>query len=292
MAHALTDTDRTRTATGQLVAGTREPVDASTVLLLRDGDPVGDSQLEVFLLERTIRSDFAGGAYAFPGGKVDPDDLALPDDRWEGVDPARLVERLGARSSRHAVGLLVAAVRETFEEAGPLLARYGDGRPVTADDLAAPAFVEARQRLAARGEPWDWRPWLKDQDLVLDLGALVPFAWWTTPHGLHKRFDTRFLAAALPADQEEALGHDDVETTDSVWRAPATALEEAERGEALIIFPTRRTLQALTAYPDVAALLDAGRAGRTDLRRILPAVVLVDGEPRVQHPDGGEPEGV
>ncbi len=77
-----------------------------------------------------------------------------------------------------------------------------------------------------------------------------------------------------------------------VWRAPATALEEAARGEALIIFPTRRTLQALTAYPDAASVLAAGRAGRTDLRRILPAVVRVDGEPRVQHPDGGEPEGV
>lgn len=274
---------------GMLVGGTTEPIDAATVLLLRDTE---DDQVEVFLLERHLKSDFAGGAYAFPGGKVDAQDLELADDRWTGVDPVQVVDAVGARSPAHAVGLLVAAVRETFEEAGPLLARFGDGSPVTADHLASPSFVDARRRLAARGRPWDWRQWLADQDLVLDLGALVPFAWWTTPHGVHKRFDTRFLATALPAAQADALGHDEVEATDSVWRTPADALAAADRGEVMIIFPTRRTLQALGRYTDTAEVLAAGRSGRTDRRRILPAVVSVDGQPRVQHPDGGEPEAV
>lgn len=276
------------TAGGRLVPGTTEPVDAATVLLLRDGDTGSDGGLEVFLLERHLKSDFAGGAYAFPGGKVDPSDLELAPSRWAGVEPRQVMARVGGRSPEHAVGLLVAAVRETFEEAGPLLARHGDGRPVTADDLASDSFLEARRRLAARGEPWDWRPWLEQEDLVLDLGALRPFAWWATPHGMHKRFSTRFLAVPLPLAQAEALGHDDIETTDSVWRAPSDALDAAERGEVVIIFPTRRTLQALAAHDDVASVMAA--AG--DPRRILPAITVVDGEARVRHPDGGPAESI
>lgn len=282
------DPDGVATASGRLVPGTTEPVDAATVLLLRDADSGSDGGLEVFLLERHLKSDFAGGAYAFPGGKVDPTDLELDPSRWTGVDPRRVMPRVGARTPEHAVGLLVAGVRETFEEAGPLLAWHGDGRPVTADDLASDSFLEARQRLATRGEHWDWRPWLAAEDLVLDLGALRPFAWWVTPHGMHKRFDTRFLAVSLPTAQAEALGHDDIETTDSVWRAPSDALAATERGEVVIIFPTRRILQALADHEDVASVM----AARGDARRILPAIVLVDGEPRVRHPDGGPAESI
>ncbi len=201
------------------------------MLLLRDETSGGTGGLEVFLLERHLKSDFAGGAYAFPGGKVDPMDLQLPPERWTGLDPRQVMGRLGARTTDHAVGLLAAAARETFEEAGPLLAHHGDGRPVTAEDLASDSFLEARRRLATRGEHWDWRPWLEAEDLVLDLGALQVFAWWATPHGMHKRFDTRFLAVPLPTVQADALGHDDIETTDSVWRRPSDALAAAERGE-------------------------------------------------------------
>ena len=285
----MVDPHETDTPGGMLVGGTTEPIDSATVLLLRD---TPDEQVEVFLLERHLQSDFAGGAYAFPGGKVDAQDRELADDRWAGVDPARVADRLGARSPDHAVALLVAAVRETFEEAGPLLAHFADGTPVDATHLATETFVEARRRLAARGQPWDWRPWLVEQGLVLDLGALVPFAWWTTPHGMHRRFDTRFLVTALPPEQADALGHDEVEATDSVWRTPADALAAADAGEALIIFPTRRILQAIATHPDTASVLAAARAGRTDRRRILPAIVSVDGQPRVRHPDGGVAEAI
>jgi len=286
----MTAADRagTQTAGGRLVEGTTDPIDATTVLLLR---PSRDDGLEVFLLERHIQSDFAGGAYAFPGGKVDRADLEMDPARLTTFDP-RWLARLGARSHAHAVGLLVAGVRETFEEAGPLLAHRADGSPVTGDDLASPSFVDARTRLAARGAPWDWRPWLESEDLVLDLDALVPFAWWTTPHGMHRRFDTRFVAAAVPATQADALGHDDVETTDSRWLTPAAALDAAARGEAMIIFPTRRILQALADHGDVDSVVAAGRRGAVDLRRILPSLVVRDGQVRVRHPDGGPEESI
>lgn len=286
----MTAADRagSQTAGGRLVEGTTDPIDATTVLLLR---PTHDDSVEVFLLERHIQSDFAGGAYAFPGGKVDRADLDMDPARLAGFD-SRWDARLGARSHTHAVGLLVAGVRETFEEAGPLLAHRADGTPVTADDLASPSFTDARARLAARGQPWDWRPWLEAEDLVLDLDALTPFAWWTTPHGMHRRFDTRFVAAAVPHAQRDALRHDDVETTDSRWLAPADALDAAARGEAMIIFPTRRILQALADHPHVTDALEAARRGAVDLRRILPSLVVRDGQIRVRHPDGGPEESI
>ncbi len=83
--------DGIATPGGRLVPGTTEPVDAATVLLLREGP----SGMEVFLLERHLKSDFAGGAYAFPGGKVDRQDLALPAERWSGVDPDRVGDAVG-----------------------------------------------------------------------------------------------------------------------------------------------------------------------------------------------------
>jgi 8-oxo-dGTP pyrophosphatase MutT (NUDIX family) len=273
---------------GRVVGGTTEPIDAATVLLLRDG-PTG---LEVFLLERHLKSDFAGGAYAFPGGKVDAQDRGLDPARVTGLEADRWTDRLGARDPATVVGLWVAAVRETFEEAGLLLARRRDGTELAAADLASESFVAARQRLAARGEHWDWRPWLEAEDLVLDLGALTPFAWWITPHGMHKRFDTRFFAAVAPAAQMAALAHDDVETTASRWCTPAAALEDAAAGRAVIIFPTRRNLQGLAEFDRADDVLAAGAAGRLDLRPVLPALTVIDGTVHVRHPDGGQPESV
>ncbi len=273
------------TAAGRFVGGTTHPVDSATVMVVRDGT----DGIEVFFLERHLDSDFAGGAYAFPGGKVDRLDAELDDGRWTGIDPARHRVALGARSDRHVIALYVAAVRETFEEAGLLLARRADGAPIGGDDLASPSFEQARTRLATRGQHWDWRGWLEEEDVVLDLGALAPFSWWTTPHGMHRRFDTRFFVAAAPPEQVDALIHDDVETTDSVWMTPAAAVAAHEAGTAVVIYPTRCNLEALATHASVADVLEAGRRGRTDMRRILPLIALVDGVPMVHHPDGGPP---
>jgi 8-oxo-dGTP pyrophosphatase MutT (NUDIX family) len=273
-----------------------EAVDATTIVLVRDavaadggGRGPGDG-IEVLLLERHLDSDFAGGALVFPGGKVDAGDRDLAPERWSGTDLARWRERLGAATEADALGLLVAGIRETFEEAGVLLARREDGSPVDAALLATPGFVEARRRLASRDERYDWRPWLGHERLVLDLGALAMWSWWVTPTGMHKRFDTRFLTARLPADQ--AAAHDRVEMTSLRWVSPADALAAQARGEIVMIYPTRRNLRDLAAYTDTAALLDAAHGDRVDRRRIMPTVVTVDGEPMVQHPDGDPPEPV
>jgi 8-oxo-dGTP pyrophosphatase MutT (NUDIX family) len=261
-------------------------VDAATVLLLRDGS----EGIEVLLLERHLDSDFAGGAFVFPGGKVDGADRALPPARWGGVDLAWWVPRLGVATHDDALGLLVAGVRETFEEAGVLLAARSDGTPLVAEELASSPFVAARRRLASRDERYDWRPFLESEELVLDLGALLLWSWWVTPAGQHKRFDTRFLAARLPAGQHAA--HDDVETTSLVWLRPEDALAAQQRGERVVIYPTRRNLRDLATFPRVDDVWAAAAADRLDRRRIEPSVVTVDGRPMVQHPDGGRPEAI
>jgi 8-oxo-dGTP pyrophosphatase MutT (NUDIX family) len=287
-----------RTAAGRLVEEDRPPVDAATILLLRDGRPGGDGhhgsgaapsrvRLEVLLLERHIESDFAGGALVFPGGKVDPADRTLPPERWAGRDPADWRGLLGAGSDEDALGLMVAAVRETFEEADVLLATR-HGQPVTDADLASDSFVEARRRLGSRDEVFDWTAWLAEEELVLDLGALAPWAWWVTPKGQHKRFDTRFFVARLPDEQSAA--HDDVEMTSLRWITPESALQAQRDGRATVIYPTRKNLEALAVHGAADAAWRAAEAGEVDLRRIEPTVVVVDDEVMVQHPYLDAPE--
>jgi 8-oxo-dGTP pyrophosphatase MutT (NUDIX family) len=259
---------------------------SSTVVLVRDA-PSGQG-LQVLLLERHLDSDFAGGALVFPGGKVDDIDRELDAARWTGRPLSRWHEELGTEAEADALGLLVAAVRETFEEAGVLLAHREDGTALEADDLSAESVLEARRRLSERGRPWDWRPWLADEGLVLDLGALALWSWWVTPLGQHKRFDTRFLIAQLPAGQ--VAFHDEVETTSLRWIAPVEALAEQAAGHATIIFPTRRNLQVLAGFDRASAAWRAAQAGEVDRRRIQPTIVMVDGRPMVQHPYEDTPE--
>jgi 8-oxo-dGTP pyrophosphatase MutT (NUDIX family) len=183
---------------------------AATVLLVRDG-PYG---VQVFMVVRHHRIEFASGALVFPGGKVDPEDRELA-----GGD-----EDKAAR---------IAAIRETYEECGVLLA---DG----ATQSSAPFY----QRL-------------RDEKLSLALDALVPFAHWVTPTILPKRFDTRFFIVEAPAEQM-AL-HDGGETVDSVWIEPARALAEASEGRRTLVLPTRLNLELLGQSATAAESLAAAR---------------------------------
>ncbi len=269
---------------------TTEAVAASTVVLLRDGDVTGARGLQVLLVERHLQSDFAGGALVFPGGKVDTEDARLDAARWRGRPLEQWAEQLGVDSPADALGLLVAAVRETFEEAGVLLARRPDGGLLTDADLTTKPFLEARERLISRDQSWSWNRWLAEQELILDLDALVLWSWWVTPDGTHRRFDTRFFAAVMPPDQEAK--QDNVETTNLRWMAPAEALEQQERGRVTIIYPTRCNLRALDRFGNAANAWQAAAEGRVDQRRIQPTLVRVGDTVMVQHPDGRQPEPV
>jgi len=234
--------------------------DAATVLLLRDE---GD-RLEVFLVKRNTVVDFMAGAHVFPGGKVDAAD-----------SDANLVARLtGAREPSTAPELYIAAIRETFEEAGVLLSC----------DLGASALDEARQGLARKDS---FGSILDKAGASLDAGLIVPWTRWVTPEASPKRFDARFFLAAAPAEQ--LARHDDYETTESVWIAPAKALEHVLRGEMMIAPATYKCLAVLATYRTLA---DAFASARANPPRIwCPTILARDGKRFVilsddpEHPD-------
>ncbi|MPZ71738.1 MAG: NUDIX hydrolase [Nitriliruptorales bacterium] len=255
------------------------PRDAATVIVMRDAA----DGLEVFMLRRHSRSGFAANMWVFPGGVVDPGDGSLPTRRWTGLNPARLAERFGV--DEHAVlAFHVAAARETFEEAGLLLARHGNAEP---PDLTDPALLRLRQHLADRTKTVNFAAWLEGQDLVLDLSGLTYYSHWVTPSVEPRRYDTRFFIARVPPGQ--VAGHDRLETTDQQWVAPRLALEAMERGEMQLIYPTIKTLAALAQFDTIDAAVQAANAQPT-IRRIQPHAELDDQGRfvRILHPDDPE----
>lgn len=271
------------TRAGEHDGRSRPAMDAATVIVARDGK----TGLEVLVQERHVETDFSGGALVFPGGRVEDTDRELPSDLHTGGDPADIGHRMGT-DERGGLGLLVAAARESFEEAGLLFAEDGQGVPVNADLLADPEVEAARAALAARDDRGDLAALLRDRGLRLRLDAYHPFAWWVTPEGLHRRYDTRFFVARVPDGQVDAASSDRVETTSARWLSPAACLAGGEEGRFTIIFPTRRVLGELTQHGSVEELITAVQGRRPP--RIQPEIVEVDGTYMVQHPDGSPPE--
>lgn len=201
---------------------------AATVIIARDSG----AGLEVLVIERAKGMGFAGGAVAFPGGKVDPGDRAV-GPAFRGFD-ALAPEDATAR---------ITAAREAFEESGILLSR---GAPVDAD-------TRSRLRPASDRHEIGFDSLLEGIGHSLDAATLVPFARWLPPPGLHKRFDTHFYVAALP-DGEEMLA-DGHEAVHARWAAPATLLAEADAGAISLLFPTRCNIARLARFDTVATLL-------------------------------------
>lgn len=247
------------------------PRDAATVLVLRDG-PDGP---EVFLVRRTADARFMGGAYVFPGGRVDPGDAdpAVPCD----LTPEEAAARLGEDDPARARALYVAAIRECVEEAGILLATGNVTDPVI-DALRAALSVRGAPPIASLLAPYALR---------LDARALVPFARWVTPRAETKRFDARFFLVRAPADTRAAR-HDGSETVDSAWMTPRAAIERALRDEIVLAPPTWRTLAELTPARSVDEAMALAPAAITPRE---PAVALDDGVIHVVfHDDPDHPD--
>jgi 8-oxo-dGTP pyrophosphatase MutT (NUDIX family) len=226
------------------------------VLLVRDhpDPPPGRTPLQVFLQRRVAGMAFAGGMTVFPGGGVDSTDR--PDaDRWTGPDPGWWGERLACAADL-AGALVHAAVRETFEECGVLLA--GPGLP---DGLE-----RHRGDLVARRRTFP--DLLADTGLVLRADLLRPWARWITPPGAPRRYDTAFFAALVP-DGQEADAHT-TEAVEATWWHPVEALERRHAGDMKLMPPTLRTLQEIAEHPDSAAVLAA--ADERVIRPITPEV--------------------
>jgi 8-oxo-dGTP pyrophosphatase MutT (NUDIX family) len=234
-----------------------EPRHAATVVLLRDGA----HGVEAYLLRRVGSMAFAGGMYVFPGGSVDPRD-GEAEMAWAGPPPAEWAAPLSA-DERLARALVAAAVRETFEESGVLLASPIEGN----QEHWAAEQAALLDRSASMAEV------LARNGLTLRADLLRPWAHWVTPELEPKRFDTRFFVAALPEGQ--APVHYRGESDASEWVAPRDAVERHATGELGMLPPTVFTLAELGAYDSVAGVLAA--AQRRDVKRVLPRIV-VDGE--------------
>jgi len=232
---------------------------AATVMLVRDGDG-----LEVFVLRRTPRAVFGPGATVFPGGAVDPDDVAALG-RVIGLDDHDASEELGLTEG--GLARRIAAVRECFEEAGILLAHAADRT------RAAPS---PEWRDAINAGHLTFSRMLDAEDLVVDARDLHVFAHWLTPLGAPRRYDTWFFVARAPDGQEGM--HDDNEAVDSAWVRPADALARADRGEITLVLPTARSLQALARFATTADLFAALAAAPRDERGRLLVVADLSGE--------------
>jgi 8-oxo-dGTP pyrophosphatase MutT (NUDIX family) len=229
---------------------TAPPLDSATVVMLRDS-PTG---LEVLLLKRHAASSVLGGAFVFPGGKLDVAD-AHPDllQRLDRT-PTALHKQLGEADlpEGKAASLFVAALREAFEESSVLLAHSAAGQS-HADTLAA-----ARDHLS---QGMAFNPLLAQLNLTLHTDALVPWSRWITPRVpsvTNKRFDTRFFLARAPTDQIAA--HDNHETTESVWLAPREALTRYWAGQIELAPPQIMSLSHLNRYDSAASALAAARS--------------------------------
>lgn len=234
----------------------RPPRPAATLVVVRDAA----EGLEVLLLQRADKGDHNSGAWVFPGGLVDAADMQA-QAHCAGLDDARASARLGLPAG--GLAFHVAALRETFEEAGLLFATDRDGQAVDLQGEAGGRLAAARHALQ-RGAT-DIATVCRENGLRLQVDALHHIAHWLTPLGRAKRFDTRFFLAVLPPGQRSA--HDEVETVQQVWLTPAQALSPAHTRR--LMTPTRAVLEELAAHAATAALL-AWAARPRQVQRVLP----------------------
>lgn len=251
------------------------PLPSSTVMVVREG--VGHARMEVLLMRRHANSGVLGGAYVFPGGKVDAADQSVGETTW---DTSALACRQALNEPELgeglALGLYAAAVRETFEECGLVLGAPARARPDPVASMRASMargahFIEAMQ--AADG------PWAAS--------ALLPWSRWVTPRMpsmMSKRFDTRFFLAVAPNGQ--ATQHCEREATEAVWITPQAALERAWAGEIDLAPPQIMSLSHLAWLGSVSAAVDWAGANAPTL--IEPRPFDVAGERVICYPGDAE----
>lgn len=242
------------------------PIPAATLVVFRDRF---DGPPELLIVERAKSLAFAGGMLAFPGGRIDAGDHALAETLIEGLarelagDPDELAAR-------------IAAIRETIEEAGLPVGLVPAPDAGTLDRMRA--ALHAGGTIGAV---------LAEAGLTLDPGALVSFARWCPNHPHARIFDTRFFLAALPSGAPDATV-DETENARLFWATAADALAMCDRGEAQVIFPTRRNLERLALFADFADA--AAHAAATPVVTVTPWIAGEGDARRLHIPaDAGYP---
>ena len=219
--------------------------DAASIVLLRDHA----DGLQVFLMKRHGLSDVLGGAYVFPGGKVDEADAQLDAAQYFDQDSSALPAALDEieLTPNQASALFVAALRESFEESGVLFAAQATGEQ-----------IQAATALHQEGLPF--KQILQQLALRLQTQNIVPWSRWITPKMSsvsHKRFDTRFFIAALPANQTASSANH--ETTESIWLSPREALTSYWNKEISLAPPQIMSLVHLARHDSVASIMQQAK---------------------------------
>ena len=232
---------------------TTPPRASATVVLLRDEPQKG---LQVFLLRRHTASAVLGGAFVFPGGKLDDADCTSDVHAYLDASPHTLHSALGEFDLSHhiAAGLYVAAVREVLEECGVLYAQLNDNQASAHDAVQRQQWQQALHG----GQPFV--EVLQSAGLRVDTQHLAPWSRWITPvqpSVTNKRFDTRFFVAVLPVGQQPV--HDNIEAIDSVWLSPMEALTRYWAGDLPLAPPQIMTLVSLLPHTDTSSVLQAAK---------------------------------
>lgn len=239
--------------------------DAATVIIVRHR---GEGPFEIFLMRRHSNQSFMGGAFVFPGGRLDEadcDPVLCP--HMEGLTPGmagRLLQEPDIPEGK-ALGLYVAAVRETFEETGVLLACDSSGQRIDWTDAGTAERFRGHRRALHERET-TLLEIAQQENLRFTMDRLIPYAHWITPDIESKRFDTRFFLAWLPDSQIPV--HDNQELTESRWITPGEALTLHGRKEVLLMPPTLKTMEELSACRSAAELFTATK--HRVIRAILP----------------------
>ncbi|AEF41035.1 NUDIX hydrolase [Hoyosella subflava] len=259
--------------------------DAATVILVRDGDRRTDGLLEVFLQRRTKSMAFAAGMTVFPGGSVEESDFdtSVPwfggdTGSWRPDDFARCLDV----PVPTAKALVCAAVRETFEECGALLACRSDGTELSASEVADGAAQHRGELVAGTMSIAEI---LRKYGLALRADLLLPVDNWITPEPSPRRYDTRFFLAVLPEGQD--ADGETSEADECTWMAPSAAIAEWRLGNSVLMPPTWCQLTRLLdiqSTQEVSALRDDARAGEP-LPAIQPIMERHDGQLRTIFPN-------
>jgi 8-oxo-dGTP pyrophosphatase MutT (NUDIX family) len=229
-------------------------IPAATVVIFRRAE-IGPPEL--LMVQRSSAMRFAGGAAVFPGGKVDPADYAL-------------AAQLNPNGDLEVAAAQVAAVRETLEETGLVIAVR---EPISIDEaIAARALLIAEGRLETVLQRYGW---------TLELDRLTLYAHWCPPH--ERAFDTRFFVFDLGTGAVD-VAVDATENTKLFWASASHALDLAEQGEIAVIFPTHRNLERLAQFASFDEVL--ADIAAHPVTRVRPGIVERDGEPWRQIPDG------
>jgi 8-oxo-dGTP pyrophosphatase MutT (NUDIX family) len=231
---------------------------AATVMLIADRP-----NLQVFMMERNANIVFAGGMWVFPGGRVDATDSPL---KFQALSTHRSDEEASALLNIEDGGLsyYIGAIRESFEEAGILLALDKDSHePLSLAGKENSARFNIHRNSVNASER-DFLEIIEEENLILDAGAMHYIARWVTPKGPPRRYDTRFFISRMPENQIPL--HDDNELVHSEWISPQEILAKVESEDMILMSPTLRMIQSLAKFSSADDVIAAASANLPDER--------------------------